>query len=54
LLDGCLEGRQGLAPEPVEVRAQGADPVRVEPVDPAVARPPVDRQPGAAAAEAVA
>jgi hypothetical protein len=46
LLDGCLEGRQRSIPELVEVCAQSADPVRVEPVDAAVARAAVDHQPG--------
>src|SRR5882672_5520898 len=33
LFDGGLECRQGLVPEPVEVCAQRADPVRIELVD---------------------
>jgi hypothetical protein len=44
LFDGRLEGRHGLIPEPVEVLAQGVDPVRVELVDAAVAGRPVDHE----------
>jgi hypothetical protein len=46
LLDGLLVGRQGFAPELVEVGAQLGDPVRIELVDAARAQRAIDHQPG--------
>src|SRR3954469_22797819 len=46
LLDDGLVGRQGAAPEPVEVGAQRGQAGRVDAVDPAVAGRLVDDQPG--------
>src|SRR5688500_691762 len=44
-LDDLLIGRQGLAPELLEVGAKRADPVGVELIDATVSRRPVDHQP---------
>src|SRR5918998_6902609 len=45
LLYGGLVVSQCLGPEPLEVGAQGADPVGVQPVDAAVSRLLVDHEP---------
>src|SRR5918999_5493927 len=45
LFGGLLVGRQGFAPEPVELSAKGAHAVRVELVDAPIACGPVDDQP---------
>jgi hypothetical protein len=46
LLDGGLEAGQGLVPEVVEIRAQIAQAVGIEPIDAAGADRLVDDQPG--------
>lgn len=46
LLGGLFEGGQRLVPEPVEVGAKLGNPIRVEPVDPAIAVRTVGHKPG--------